>query len=95
MSLAEKIIRRLMITTLIGTCVAYGWLYAKALHVQTYLEQRALVQQAREISDFIVIGKDGVVVFQYTGRTISDRPNAKDILDEVKKLGSGDGGAKP
>jgi peroxiredoxin len=38
-----------------------------------------------------VIGKDGVVVFQYTGRTISDRPAAKDILDEVKKLES----AKP
>ena len=59
MSLAEKIVRRLMITTLVGTCVAYGWLYVKALHVQTYLEQRALVQQAREISDFIMIGKDG------------------------------------
>ena len=35
MSLAEKIIKRLMLTTLVGTCVAYGWLYLKAVHVQT------------------------------------------------------------
>src|SRR5437899_9750818 len=59
MSLAYKIIQRLMITTLVGTGVAYGWLYIKAAHVQNYLEQRALVQQAREISDFISIGSDG------------------------------------
>ena len=58
-SLARKIITRLMITTLVGTGVAYGWLYLKAAHVQNYLEQRALVQQAREISDFIVVGEDG------------------------------------
>src|SRR3979490_2621200 len=62
MSLAYKIIQRLMITTLVGTGVAYGWLYIKAAHVQNYLEQRALVQQAREISDFISIGENGSVV---------------------------------
>ena len=61
MSLAHKIIARLMITTLVGTGVAYGWLYLKAAHVQSYLEQRALVQQAREISDFIAVGEDGTV----------------------------------
>ena len=44
---------------LCGGLVAYGWLYIKAAHVQNYLEQRALVQQAREISDFISIGSDG------------------------------------
>lgn len=33
-----------------------------------------------------VIDKEGIVRFQYTGRTVSDRPAAKDILEEVKKL---------
>jgi len=68
MSLAEKIIKRLMITTLLGTCVAYGWLYIKAVNVQSYLEQRALLQQAREISDFITLGADGTVVLNLPPR---------------------------
>jgi signal transduction histidine kinase len=68
MSLAQKIIRRLMITTLVGTGVAYGWLYIKAMHVQSYLEQRALVQQAREISDFIAVGEDGSVALDLPPR---------------------------
>ena len=68
MSLARKIIKRLMITTLLGTGVAYGWLYLKASRVQNYLEQRALVQQAREISDFIVVGDDGSVALNLPPR---------------------------
>ena len=68
MSLAYKIIQRLMITTLVGTGVAYGWLYIKATHVQNYLEQRALVQQAREISDFISVGEDGTVALNLPPR---------------------------
>jgi signal transduction histidine kinase len=68
MSLAHKIIRRLMITTLVGTGVAYGWLYLKASHVENYLEQRALVQQAREISDFISVGENGAVVLNLPPR---------------------------
>jgi signal transduction histidine kinase len=67
-SLARKIIQRLMITTLVGTGVAYGWLYLKATHVQSYLEQRALVQQAREISDFIAVGETGDVVLNLPPR---------------------------
>jgi len=67
-SLAHKIIQRLMITTLVGTGVAYGWLYLKATHVQSYLEQRALVQQAREISDFIAVGENGDVVLNLPPR---------------------------
>jgi len=67
-SLARKIIQRLMITTLVGTGVAYGWLYLKATHVQSYLEQRALVQQAREISDFIAVGENGDVVLNLPPR---------------------------
>ena len=67
-SLARKIIKRLMITTLVGTGVAYGWLYLKATHVQSYLEQRALVQQAREISDFIAVGETGDVVLNLPPR---------------------------
>ena len=68
MSLAEKIIKRLMLTTLVGTCVAYGWLYIKAVHVQTYLEQRALLQQAREISDFIAVDGAGAVALNLPPR---------------------------
>ena len=68
MSLAEKIIKRLMLTTLVGTCAAYGWLYLKAVHVQTYLEQRALLQQAREISDFIAVDGAGAVALNLPPR---------------------------
>ena len=68
MSLAYKIIKRLMITTLVGTGVAYGWLYLKASRVQSYLEQRALVQQAREISDFISLDESGAVVLNLPPR---------------------------
>jgi signal transduction histidine kinase len=68
MSLAHKIIMRLMVTTLVGTGVAYGWLYLKAMHVQSYLEQRALVQQAREISDFIAVDADGAVALDLPPR---------------------------
>jgi signal transduction histidine kinase len=67
-SLAHKIIMRLMITTLVGTGAAYGWLYLKATRAQSYLEQRALVQQAREISDFIYVGADGAVVLSLPPR---------------------------
>jgi signal transduction histidine kinase len=68
MSLAYKIIKRLMITTLVGTAVAYGWLYIKAAHVQNYLEQRALVQQAREISDFISVSEEGAIALNLPPR---------------------------
>ena len=77
MSLAYKIIQRLMITTLVGTGVAYGWLYLKATHVQNYLEQRALVQQAREISDFIAVGENGSV-------TLNLPPRLSEAYNSVK-----------
>jgi len=59
MSISQKIIIRLAITTLVATAAAYGWLYAKAARVHDYLDQRALVQQAREISDFISVDPSG------------------------------------
>lgn len=59
MSIAQKIIIRLALTTLVATAVAYGWLYVKAARVHDYLDQRALVQQAREISGFISVGASG------------------------------------
>jgi signal transduction histidine kinase len=68
MSLSRKIIKRLMITTLLGTAIAYGWLYIKATSVENYLEQRALTQQAREISDFLSINEDGTVVLNLSPR---------------------------
>jgi signal transduction histidine kinase len=76
-SLAHKIIKRLMITTLVGTGVAYGWLYLKAARVQNYLEQRALVQQAREISDFITVGDNGTV-------TLNLPPRLSEAYNSVK-----------
>jgi len=76
-SLAHKIIKRLMVTTMVGTGVAYGWLYLKAAHVQNYLEQRALVQQAREISDFIVVGEGGTV-------TLNLPPRLSEAYNSVK-----------
>ncbi|HEY3324282.1 MAG TPA: redoxin domain-containing protein [Planctomycetota bacterium] len=36
-----------------------------------------------------VLDKDGVVRFEYIGRTLSDRPNAETVLQEVKKIGAG------
>jgi signal transduction histidine kinase len=59
MSISQKIIIRLAVTTLIATAVAYGWLYMKAARVHDYLDQRALVQQARDISDFISVNANG------------------------------------
>jgi signal transduction histidine kinase len=79
MSLAHKIIMRLMITTLVGTGVAYGWLYLKAARAQSYLEQRALVQQAREISDFISTGEDGSVVLNLPPRLSEAYNSVKSI----------------
>lgn len=34
-----------------------------------------------------ILNKDGVVQYQYVGRTMSDRPTGSDILQEVKKIG--------
>jgi signal transduction histidine kinase len=68
MSLASKIIARLMLTTFLGTGVAYGWLYLKAARVQTYLEQRSLMQQAREIADFVSVGEDGAIMLSLPPR---------------------------
>ena len=59
MSIAQKIIIRLALTTLIATAVAYGWLYVKVARVHDYLDQRALLQQARDISDFISVNAQG------------------------------------
>lgn len=39
-----------------------------------------------------ILDKDGVVRFQYVGRSLSDRPKAATLLEEAKKIG---GGSKP
>jgi hypothetical protein len=77
MSLAYKIIKRLMITALVGTAVAYGWLYLKAAFVQSYLQQLALVQQAREISGFISVDESGAV-------TLNLPPRLSEAYNSVK-----------
>jgi signal transduction histidine kinase len=61
MSLSTRIIVRVIITTLVATGVAYGWLYLKQSHVQGYLSERALVRQAQEIAGFISINDDGSI----------------------------------
>ncbi|HLH97226.1 MAG TPA: HAMP domain-containing sensor histidine kinase [Xanthobacteraceae bacterium] len=91
MSLARKIILRLMLTTLVGTAVAYGWLYLKASHVQSYLEQRALVQQAREIADFVGVSGDGSLTLTLPPR-LSEAYNSIDssyryaVRDEAGRI---------
>jgi signal transduction histidine kinase len=61
MSLSRRIIIRLTATSLVATGVAYGWLYLKQRHVESYLNQRTLAQQAREISSFISVGEGGSI----------------------------------
>ena len=60
-SLSNRIIVRVTITTLVATGVTYGWLYLKQSHVQDYLGERALVRQAEEIADFISTNDDGSI----------------------------------
>jgi signal transduction histidine kinase len=61
MSLSRRIIIRITATSLAATSVAYGWLYLKQRHVEFYLSQRTLAQQAQEISSFISVGEGGSV----------------------------------
>jgi signal transduction histidine kinase len=68
MSISQKIIVRLAITTLVATAAAYGWLYMKAARVHDYLDQRALVQQARDISEFISVNPSGEVELNLPAR---------------------------
>jgi hypothetical protein len=59
MSFSSRIIVRLTITTCIATCIAYGWLYLKQSSVQKHLFERSLVQQAREISQYLSVNDSG------------------------------------
>ncbi len=59
MSLSSRIIVRLSVTSLIATCVAYGWLYIKQSRVEGYLRQRTLTRQAQEIARFISTNANG------------------------------------
>src|SRR6516165_5480746 len=61
MSLSRRITVRLTATMLAAAGIAYGWLYVKQSHVESYLRQKALVQQAQEISDFISVRRDGSI----------------------------------
>jgi signal transduction histidine kinase len=68
MSISQKIIIRLAVITLIATAAAYGWLYMKAALVHDYLDQRALLGQARDISDFISAGANGEFALRLPAR---------------------------
>src|SRR5271166_6427187 len=59
MSFSSRIIVRLTITTCIASCVAYGWLYLKQSSVQKHLHERSLLQQAREISQYLSVNDSG------------------------------------
>ena len=61
MSLSSRIIIRLTIATVVATGVSYGWLYIKQSHVEAYLRQLTLVKQAREVSSYIELSRDGSV----------------------------------
>lgn len=60
-SLSSRIIARLTITTVIAAATAYGWLYIKQSHVETYLRQRTLARQAQEVASYILLNSDGSV----------------------------------
>jgi signal transduction histidine kinase len=60
-SLSSRIIARLTITTVIAAAAAYGWLYIKQSHVETYLRQRTLVRQAQEVASYISLKSDGSI----------------------------------
>jgi len=59
MSFSTRIIVRLAITTCIASCIAYGWLYFKQSRVQEHLHERTLLQQAREISQYLSVDDSG------------------------------------
>lgn len=61
MSLSNRIIVRVAITTFVATGLAYGWLYLKQNHIRGYLGERALERQAQEIAEFISINDDGSI----------------------------------
>ena len=77
MSISQKIMIRLAFTTLIATAAAYAWLYVKAVRVEDYLDQRALVQQARELSEFISAGADGTLELNLPPRLSEAYNNVK------------------
>ena len=59
MSFSSRIIARLTITSCIAACIAYGWLYLKQSRVQEHLHERSLLQQAREISEYLSVNGNG------------------------------------
>jgi signal transduction histidine kinase len=60
-SLSNRIIARLTVTALLAGGAAYGWLYVKQRHVDTYLRERALVRQAEDIAGYLSVAADGAV----------------------------------
>lgn len=61
MSLSSRIIARLTVTAVLAAGAAYGWLYVKQRHVESYLRERALVRQAEDIAGYLSIAADGLV----------------------------------
>ena len=59
MSLSSRIIARLAVTAILAGASAYGWLYLKQRHVDSYLRERALVRQAQDISHFLSMDAEG------------------------------------
>jgi signal transduction histidine kinase len=60
-SLSSRIIARLTVTALLATGAAYGWLYVKQRHVDSYLRERVLVRQAEDIASYLSIAADDSV----------------------------------
>ena len=61
MSLSSRIVARLTVTALLASGAAYGWLYVKQRHVDSYLRERTLVRQAEDIAGYLSIAADGAV----------------------------------
>jgi signal transduction histidine kinase len=58
-SISRRISVSLVITTLVTSFCAYGWIYLQARSSENALRERALLDQARLIASYLVSGQDG------------------------------------
>lgn len=58
-SISRRIVISLAVTMLIAGLCEYGWLYLKTELTAIALRERSLIEQAKDIANFLVIDKDG------------------------------------
>ncbi|AMN38493.1 sensor histidine kinase [Rhodoplanes sp. Z2-YC6860] len=58
-SISRRIVISLAVTTVLAAICEYGWLYLKARSTAASLRERTLLEQAKDISAFLVIDSNG------------------------------------